>query len=609
MSAASNSLPAMADAAMVAPPPRRLGDGRPFVLLDDARAAPAAPARLLTDPVEIVTAGTLAEVDAVLAKLDTWQRDGAHAGGYLAYEAGVGLEPAMEGTGPMESGAPLAWFARFARCERIAPDEVPARLPDPAGAAFGTPVPRIDFATYADRLATVLDHIRAGDIYQANLTFAADVALWGHPLAAYARLRRTAESGYGGVLFTGDLWLLSLSPELFFSARQGQVVARPMKGTARRSRDPAEDRAAQAHLLADPKQRAENLMIVDLIRNDLSRVAERGSVAVPSLFRVETYPTIHQMVSDVTARVAPETGIADILRHVFPCGSITGAPKIRAMQIIAGLEAAPRGVYTGSIGFLAPGGECAFNVAIRTLMLPAGGGSATMGLGSGIIADSAAAPEWDECLAKGEFVQAAQSTFDLIETMAFDPTEGIARLDGHLARLGASARLLGFALDRHRLRNMLQNATFRRREPARLRLRLSRDGHVAIALDAFPPRPTGPVQVGIAPLPVDPEDFRLRHKTSDRSFYDDSRRASGMFEVLFVDHHGRLTEGSFTNIFVERGGMLLTPGSQAGLIPGVLRAELLAAGKAVEADLTPDDLTGGFLIGNALRGLIAARLS
>lgn len=582
---------------------------QPFVLLDDARVEGAADARLFCNPLEVTVAMQPDQVPALLVTLDRWQADDALAAGFLAYEAGHALDSKLAPFAvSLPDGWPLGWFARFGNCERIAADAVPLLLPDPAGAWVGTPRPRADYPAYAQMIETVLEHIRAGDLYQANATFAASVAIQGNPLAAYARLRRHARAGYGGVVWTGTHWLLSLSPELFFSLRDGHIVARPMKGTAARAADAGADAAARVELAIDPKQRAENLMIVDLIRNDLSRVAVPGSVAVPSLFRVETYPTIHQMVSDVTATIPPGTGIGSILSAIFPCGSITGAPKLSAMEHIDRLETAPRGAYTGSIGFIAPGGEAAFNVAIRTLALRDGDACATVGLGSGIVADSIAAAEWQECLAKGEYIRVAGSSFDLIETMRFDPRDGVVRLDRHLERMGASARTFGFAFDRHLIRNRLQQATFRQKGAARVRMRLSAAGNIAIALDPLPAQPEVPVRVAIAPLPVASADFRLRHKTSDRAFYDDARRASGAFETLFEDADGHLTEGSFTALFVERDGTLLTPPLARGLIPGVLRAELLADGRAIEQDLTSADLADGFLIGNSLRGLISAIL-
>lgn len=582
---------------------------QPFVLLDDARQEGAAAARLFLDPLEIVVAMVPDDVPTLLATLDRWQADDALAAGFLCYEAGHALDPRLAPLAALlPNGWPLGWFARFARCERIVRDDVPALLPDPDSAWIGAPQPLIDYPAYAESISAVLGHIRAGDIYQANLTFPARVPVAGDPLAIYARLRHHGRAGYGAIVSTGAHKLLSLSPELFFTLRDRQIIARPMKGTAARSADPASDMAARIELASDPKQRAENLMIVDLIRNDLSRVAVPGSVAVPSLFRVETYPTIHQMVSDVTATLTPDTSIGALLGSIFPCGSITGAPKLSAMAIIDRLEIAPRRAYTGSIGFIAPGGEAAFNVAIRTLALRDGDACATLGLGSGIVADSVAASEWQECLAKGEFVRVAGAEFDLIETMRFDPLDGVIRLDRHLERLGASARTFGFSFDRHALRNHLQQATFRQRDAARIRLRLSAAGHVAIAVDPLPATPDAPVGVAMAPLPVASADLRLRHKTSDRAFYDATRTASGAFEVVFEDSEGRLTEGSFTSLFVERDGKLLTPPLALGLQPGVLRAELVAEGRAVEADLTRADLANGFLIGNSLRGLIPATL-
>lgn len=584
-----------------------LNRAAPFILLDDARVDGAVAARLYRAPVETLTATWPEEIAPLLDTLARWQASGSHCAGFLAYDAGMALEPRLAGQ-RATAATPLAWFGRFAAVERIDAHAVPGLLPDSAGAVIGAPQATLDQQAYEASVAAVLAHIEAGDIYQANFTFAASVALHGHPLSAYARLRQSARAGYGGIVWTGTHWLLSFSPELFFSLRDNQVLARPMKGTATRRATPAADDAARAELAADPKQRAENLMIVDLIRNDLSRLALPGSVSVPSLFRVETYPTVHQMVSDVAATLPEGVGAVDVLRAAFPCGSITGAPKIRAMQIIDTLEAAPRGTYTGSIGFIAPDGEAAFNVAIRTLALRDGDTFATLGLGSGIVADSIPAAEWRECLAKGAFVSGGGATFDLIETMGFDPHEGVRLLDRHLARLGASAQNFGFSFDRHGIRNQLQHATFLQRDPARIRLRLSMRGSVAVLVEPMPPVPIAPVRCAIAPLSVPADDIRLAHKTSDRAFYDAPRIASGAFEILFTRPDGALTEGSFTSIFVERDGLLLTPPANLGLLPGVLRAELLESGKAVEARLTVDDIAHGFFIGNAVRGLIRATL-
>jgi para-aminobenzoate synthetase/4-amino-4-deoxychorismate lyase len=574
----------------------------PFVLLDDARATGAAPARLYTEPVEIVTTRRADEVATALEALRTATRGGLHAAGYLAYEAGAALEPKLAATDG--NGVPLLWFGLFRTYCEIAPEDVPALLPDPTGGWLATPKPNIPREAYEAQIGMVKGLIEAGDIYQANLTFGTTVSTMGHPLALYAGLRGRAASPYGAVVATGRHWLLSLSPELFFALHDGKVTTRPMKGTAAPDADPR-------LLTHDPKQRAENLMIVDLLRNDLSRVAATGSVAVPELFRVERYPTVQQMTSTVTAQLAEGRDAVDVIGALFPCGSITGAPKIRAMEAIAEIEGRTRGVYAGSIGRIdaareTGNGDAAFNVAIRTLVLDAGDSAARLGLGSGIVADSAAPTEWTECLAKGAFVPSSRR-FDVIETMRFDSEHGLMRLDAHLARMKASAEAFGFTFDRHAARNELQAATFRLREGARVRLLLGRAGNVAVEVRPLPPVPPGPVEVRVVPLPVDASDFRLRHKTTDRGFYDAARE--GAFEVVFVTADGALTEGSFTNIFVERGEKLFTPPLELGLLSGILRNELVAEGRASIEELRTDDLRHGFFIGNSLRGLLPARLA
>ena len=573
----------------------------PFVLLDDARTGGRG-ARLYVDPVEIVVADRLEAVAPALDRLREAAAAGLDAAGWLAYDAGAVFEsraPAREGAGP------LLWFGLFRGHQRLAAEAVPALLPDPAGAWAGRPRPRLDRTIYDAAFARARDYIEAGDIYQANLTFRAEVPVAGDPAALYALLRARAAAGHGALVATGTQWLLSLSPELFFTLEDGTLTARPMKGTTTRHPDPATDAANARELAADPKQRAENLMIVDLMRNDLGRVARPGSVRVPQLFQVETYPTVHQMTSTITARLADGLGPVDALAALFPCGSVTGAPKIRAMQVIAEVEPDARGVYTGSIGRIDADGSTEFNVAIRTLSIH-DAGRATLGLGSGVVADSEAGNEWRECLAKGAFVTAGETGFDLIETMRFDPEDGILLLERHLERIRASAEIFGFPFDRHVVRNELQAATFRLRHAARVRLLLGPSGAVAIGIAPLPVTPPGPIKVRIVPHSVPRDDFRLAHKTTRRALYDGPRRAAGTWEVVFSDAEGFLTEGSFTSLFVERDGVLVTPPLARGLLSGVLRAELLASGRAVEGDLRSEDLARGFLLGNAVRGLVAA---
>ena len=582
---------------------------QPFVLLDDARATGAAPARLYSNPIRTLVADTAEELRLLLNELADAQATGLHSAGYLAYEAGFALEQKFEHRlENLDMPAPLAWFGLFEGYEEIDAKTVPSLLPDPAGAWLGPLRANLAQSDYDSAFDAVERYITNGDIYQANLTFRAEADYAGNPLALYAALRARSAAGYGGVIWTGEQSFLSFSPELFFALKDGRVTTKPMKGTASRLTDPVADAAVAKELREDPKQRAENLMIVDLLRNDLSRVAEPGSVRVPELFAIESYPTVHQMTSTVTGQLAEGLGAVDLIRAIFPCGSITGAPKIRAMEIIDEIESAPRGIYCGSIGRIDAGGDAAFNVAIRTFHLNTAEKRVSVGLGSGVVADSDGASEWAECLAKGRFAAVMRPDFDLIETMRFEPSSGIARLELHLDRMKESARALDFIFDRHEARNRLHAATFHLADPAKIRLLSSRGGALAIEVRALLAAVTAPWSVAITPLPVDPQDFRLSHKTSDRAFYDNAREASGREEVLFVNPDGYLTEGSITAIFVERDGKLMTPALSRGLLPSVLRRELIESGKAVEADLRPEDLADGFLLGNSLRGLFPAKL-
>ncbi|WP_295637134.1 aminodeoxychorismate synthase component I [Novosphingobium sp.] len=598
----------------------------PFILLDDARddthPGGAAPARLYRDPLEVVVARRPEEVGAALDRLGSGEGEWA---GYLAYEAGLALEPRLGAMAARRSGAagPLVWFARFAGHTAIAAADVADWLAANGSgpARIGPMVPQVSLGGYARAFAGVTEAIHAGDIYQANLTFPLAGSYHGDPLALYAAVRADARAGYGGVVWDGSHWLLSFSPELFFKSDGQAVTVRPMKGTAPRGRTDAEDATNRTALADNAKDRAENLMIVDLMRNDLSRVAEPGSVRVEAPFAVETYPTLHTMVTTICARVRSGTDQQELLRAIFPCGSITGAPKIRAMELIDALERDARGAYCGAIGRIGgaskeqagqnPAGEAAFNVAIRTLRLDPRAGRAVMGVGSAVVADSGMLAERRECVMKGRFLSLSVGQADLIETMHFDPHLGVALLELHLERMRASAAELEIAFDRHSLRNAIQALCFDIAEPAKLRLMVARSGAHTLEVAPLPAPLTEPAICAVIPLPVATGDWRLRHKTSDRAFYEDAHSAAlkaGALEALFLRDDGLLTEGTFTSLFVARDGLLVTPPTGLGLLPGVLRQSLIDAGRAIEGEVRIEDLANGFHIGNALRGLIPARL-
>ena len=573
-----------------------------LAFFEDRRAPQGAPAAWRFEGlVDCLTISRAAEVDAVLAEVEG---GGLWSVAALQFELGYLLEPA---TAPQvwqpTAGQPLARFWRFKSRIAMGAGEAEAWLAahgagPPAG--VGGIASAVDENQHAAAVDRIRDYILAGDCYQANFTFPLTFEWFGDPLALYARLRERQPVRYGGFVGDASSGIVSLSPELFLEKEGARLLTRPMKGTLSR-REPA------ASLQASTKDRAENLMIVDLLRNDLGRVAERGSVEVGELFAIEDYPTVWQMVSTVLAR-APGAGLVAILRALFPCGSITGAPKIRATQILSGLEAGPRGLYTGAFGWIAPDGDFRLNVAIRTLELAADH-SGRLGIGSGIVADSEAESEWQECQLKAGFLRDCDPGLKLIETLRRE-AGCYPRLAGHLKRLRSSAAWFGFPFDETALRQRLD------RLPAsgvwRVRLTLAKSGKIDVQASALGGEPAGPRLARLAGRRIASGDPLRRHKTSARQVYDEALAELGadspVFDVVFLNERGEVAEGARSNVFVERRGVLLTPPLASGALPGVLREDLLAAGQAVEAVLWPDDLTHGFLLGNALRGLIPVRL-
>ena len=541
--------------------------------------------RVFRRPLHPIVADNPADVPAALAALEAALGRGHHVAGWLGYELGYALEPKLSGRA---APGPLLRLGVFEAPETQAP-------PLQGRAYAGPLVPEWDEAAYAHRFGAVKSYIAAGDIYQANLSFRARFAFLGDPLAFYERLRAASMATYCAFVDDGERQIASLSPELFFDlSARGRITVRPMKGTWPRSGD---DVAERAQLAASAKDRAENLMIVDLIRNDLSRIATPGSVVVDDLFRIETYPTLHTMVSTVTAQKRDAVGPADILRALFPCGSITGAPKIRAMEILHRLESSPRGPYCGAVGYFAPDGSARFNVAIRTLTISNGQGA--LGIGGGVVQDSLCEAEYAECRVKARFFEEARAPLELIETLRHK--NGFVRLEAHLARMRSSAQLLGLAFDAEAARAALDQAVAGRSGPLRVRLTLDEEGyHRAIAAD-LPPSPSH-WTFRLAPEATQSGDRLLRHKTSWRTLYDQPHPDCD--ELVFCNERGELTEGARSNIFVKRGDVLLTPSLEAGLLPGILRAELLEQGRARQAVLRPEDLDGEMYFGNSLRGLI-----
>ncbi len=590
----------------------------PYVLLDDS-LTPGGRSLLFAEPERVVQASSPEEVDAALDEVSAGLARGLHAAGFFSYELGYCLEPKLKHLLPGDRRVPLFWIGLF---------RAPQPLDDAATRAWldshgGTERAKVSDLTlswtreqYTSAFDKVEDYISAGDVYQINLTLKYRFAFEGDPVALYAALRRKQRVAYGGLIRTGDHDVLSLSPELFFRRQGKHMSTRPMKGTAPRGRTPREDARLKTWLAMDEKQRAENLMIVDLLRNDLGRVAKIGSVEVTDLFTVETYRSVHQMTSGISAELRSDMGLTDMLRALFPCGSVTGAPKVRAMEIIRELESEPRGVYTGAIGHIAPSGDAQFNVAIRTVVLDGRGGE--MGIGSGIVSDSKAESEFDECLLKAQFLTRPDAPFSLIETIRYERGRGLHLLERHLARLQSSAGHFGYPFSREAVLAALDAETARIEAPvAMVRLLLAEDGGITVTSTPIelPTRDTV-WRFVISDQRLDEKDPFFYHKTTRRQFYDrEMERQKALFgcdEVVFLNKKGELTEGTRTNLFIEIDGRLFTPALTCGLLPGTLREELLDLPRAAasEAILTPQDLLDAdrIYLGNSVRGLIRAEL-
>jgi para-aminobenzoate synthetase/4-amino-4-deoxychorismate lyase len=558
-------------------------------------------------PLATIRADVPGEVPAALAAIEAERAAGRHVAGYFSYELGYALEARLMPLMPSSRSVPLLWFGVFEAPESFEGDTAFDTWCE--GRAYAGPlVHEWDAEAYRKRFERVRDLIAAGDLYQANLSFRSRFAFLGDPLTLYRGLRAASAAPYGAYLDDGERQILSLSPELFFDlAGDGKITARPMKGTAARVTDPAADAEARARLAASPKDRAENLMIVDLLRNDLGRVAEIGSVSVEDMFAIETYPTVHQMVSTVTARLKSGTGVNALVRALFPCGSVTGAPKIRAMEVIAELERSPRGIYCGAIGHFAPDGSARFNVAIRTLTIT--GNRGELGIGGAVVQDSAADGEYAECLLKARCFEAPRRPLELIETLRYSPGEGFVRRDLHLARMARSAAAFGFAFDKETALRALHGAVAKPPSALRVRLTLTEDGKLTCAAMSLL-QEDATWTYAISPQTIS-ADALSRHKTNWRDLYESEfarlAKSSGCDEVIFLNERGEVVEGSRTNVFVVRNGMLLTPPLSAGALDGCLRRALIEEGRCSEATLRPENLANADIyLGNSLRGLIRA---
>lgn len=529
--------------------------------------------RVFRGPAAVLAATSPDEVRPVLAEAEAAAARGQYAVGYVTYEAAPAFDAALR----VRPGArmPLAWFGLFRSVSYDVPEE--------SGSAQPIDWTLPDGARYMSAVERIREEIAAGRTYQVNLTAPLTANLSRELLLVYETMRRAQGTGFHAMLDVGEFAILSASPELFFEVRARRIRTRPMKGTRARGRFTAEDEAAAHELAASEKDRAENLMIVDLLRNDLGRVAQVGSVKVSSLFDVERYRTVHQMTSVIEAQLAESTTLLNVFEALFPCGSVTGAPKISTMQLITELEDVPREVYCGAVGIIEPGGNATFNVPIRTVWVDQATGHAVYGTGAGITYDSDPATEFAEIVAKSAVLTEAWPDFELIETLRMQ-NGTLVRIDRHVDRLMDSARYFGIAANEAELRSAL--AATAAPGLARVRLLVDQRGHVRTEIHRLDD--ADPARIAVAASPVDSRDRFLFHKTTHRRVYEE--RLAGNWDVLLWNEREEVTEFTRGNVVVEMKERLITPPIECGLLPGTFRAELLENGVVHEEVIVLADL-------------------
>jgi para-aminobenzoate synthetase/4-amino-4-deoxychorismate lyase len=539
----------------------------------------------LDKPMETRTASRIEEVWQLLAFAEERARAGAYVAVMIAYEAAAAFDSALTTHSPGEF--PLAWAGVFAN----ATEPVEKAGQDFVSTAWK---PKVEKDEYESAVSRIRDLIAAGDTYQVNYSFPLMSTFFGDAYAWYRELCIAQGAPYSVYLDLGRHQVLCLSPELFFQRSGDRVVTRPMKGTKTRGRWLEEDREHAEWLRESRKDRAENVMIVDLLRNDLGKVSVPGTVQTTSLFDIERFETVWQMTSTVESTLRPNTSLVELMSALFPCGSITGAPKIRTMQIIRELERFPRGVYTGAIGFLRPGGDCIFNVAIRTVVIDTQTNVATFGVGGGVTIDSTAAGEYDECLVKSRFLENKPVEFELFESMLVEDGE-IFLFERHIERLRNSAAYFGFNFKEEALLSSMPPIPSLK---AKLKLTLRKDGHLTTQLSPINDQPD-PKLVSLATTPVNSSDRFLFHKTTNRKYSDD---------VVFWNERNEVTESGIANVVVRINDQLFTPPVNCGLLPGTFRAELLEEGSIKERVITVEEFKNAeeiYLINSVRKGMKA----
>jgi para-aminobenzoate synthetase/4-amino-4-deoxychorismate lyase len=566
---------------------------------------------LFTAPIEILSTRHLHAIPDIFDRVESALRAGHYVAGFLSYEAGYHFEPAALGRGQLlpKTDLPLAWFGVYETVlslDRHDSSQEPIVRDEETTVERGKAAILLSSMEYRSAIDRIRHYIEAGDLYQANFTMKIRQTWNGDVNALFKRIMANQPVPYGAFINTGETLLLSASPELFFRRRGNEILVRPMKGTARRGRDLTEDAEAAAQLASDDKNRAENIMVVDLLRNDMGRLCITGTVQARDLFAVARYPDLLQMTSTVCGVLPAGTEYYEIFRSLFPCGSITGAPKIRTMQVIRELEDDAREIACGAIGFFAPDDRATFSVAIRTMLVRSG--TIEMRVGSGVTYDSDADSEYDECLLKSQFLFRRPALFEIIETLLWDAD--FVLLDLHLQRMADSAEYFNFRFDTAIAKERLYQlaASFTDGCCHRIRMLLSRSGAISITSTPIAAGATA-ASILIAAEHTHSADVFLRHKTTRRALYDRTYaegQRRGFDDVLFMNERDEVTECAIHNLMVERDGVFVTPAVSCGLLPGVFRRHLMESRPEIcEGVLTLNEVLAAdkVFIFNSVRGL------
>lgn len=579
----------------------------PYILLDTIRKDKEnKKSFLFSDVVEILKFRPQDSVDSFFRKIENYLDNGLWVAGYFCYEFGYFLEDSLKNL-QEKNNAPLAWFLVTKSPQEIKiKDDINQFREDFLIKNIKTNITKKE---YKNKIEKIKYFLKEGDTYQTNFTFKMNFDFKGNFLNLYNCLRGSQPTSYAALIKPDeDNTFLSFSPELFMKINENKITTKPMKGTISRDKDSQRDKNKARQFAKSKKIKAENLMITDLLRNDLGRISKK--VKVPKLFSIEKYRTLYQMTSTIEAKIDKKKKLEDIFTSLFPCGSVTGAPKIKTMKIIKGLEKEPRGIYTGAIGYISPKKKACFNVAIRTIEINKTKGK--LGVGGGILYDSKKESEYREALLKADFFTKLQKPPKLIETILWSKDKGFWLLGLHLRRLEKSCEFFSFPFNPERIKKKLKEKITKSKTDIKLRLLINASGQIAVFAKRVE-KTNLPVKAKVNQKRIDSSNIYLYHKTTKRDFYNQARKkaaAKGFFETIFFNQKNELTEGTITNIFIKKKKKLYTPQLSCGLLPGVLRQHLLKKNKAVEKILYRRDLEKAdkIYVGNSVRGLVPIKL-